>query len=48
MISRYKFASGAEEKVIRVFQAPENFVSNFRRITRVSGDGDNKIFGKLY
>lgn len=32
MISRYKFASGAEEKVIRIFEAPANFVENFKRI----------------
>ncbi|KAJ9593552.1 hypothetical protein L9F63_014892, partial [Diploptera punctata] len=32
VLSRYRFASGAEEKVIRAFQAPNNFVDNFYRI----------------
>ncbi|KAJ8913600.1 hypothetical protein NQ315_013422 [Exocentrus adspersus] len=38
VLSRYKFASGAEEKVIRTFEAPKNFVDNFRRICQVSED----------
>ncbi|XP_048754110.2 elongator complex protein 2-like [Ostrea edulis] len=29
MINRYKFASGADEKVVRVFEAPRNFIENF-------------------
>ena len=29
MINRYKFASGADEKVIRAFEAPINFIENF-------------------
>ena len=29
MINRYKFASGADEKVIRAFEAPRNFIENF-------------------
>lgn len=41
MISRYKYASGAEEKVIRVFEAPTNFVENFKRICGVDV-GDNE------
>lgn len=32
VISRYRYASGAEEKVIRTFQAPETFIDNFKRI----------------
>lgn len=38
MISRYRLASGAEEKIIRVFDAPVNFVENFREICEVSDD----------
>lgn len=34
-LSRYRFASGAEEKIVRTFQAPANFVQNFRRICDV-------------
>ncbi|XP_053687063.1 elongator complex protein 2 [Sabethes cyaneus] len=43
MLSRYKFASGAEEKIVRIFQAPGNFVENFRQLCDVSQDpeGDN-------
>nr|XP_022902436.1 probable elongator complex protein 2 [Onthophagus taurus] len=32
ILSRYKYASGAEEKIVRAFQAPTNFVENFKRI----------------
>ncbi|XP_077609921.1 elongator complex protein 2 isoform X1 [Crocuta crocuta] len=33
MISRFQFVSGADEKVLRVFSAPRNFVENFYAIT---------------
>ena len=29
MINRYQYASGADEKVIRVFDATDNFIENF-------------------
>ncbi|KAK4875944.1 hypothetical protein RN001_012366 [Aquatica leii] len=32
VLSRYRFASGAEEKIVRTFKAPKNFVENFTRI----------------
>ena len=32
MISRYMFASAADEKVTRVFQAPRNFIENLSNI----------------
>ncbi|RZB40823.1 elongator complex protein 2 [Asbolus verrucosus] len=35
ILSRYRFASSAEEKVIRTFEAPKNFVENFRRICNI-------------
>lgn len=38
ILSRYSFASSAEEKVIRAFTAPKNFVDNFHRICNISGD----------
>lgn len=39
-LSRYRFASGAEEKIIRTFQAPANFVQNIRRICKVTEDAE--------
>lgn len=38
VLSRYKFASGAEEKIIRTFQAPGNFVENFRSLCKIGND----------
>ncbi|XP_004533547.1 probable elongator complex protein 2 isoform X1 [Ceratitis capitata] len=38
ILSRYKFASGAEEKIVRTFQASTNFIENFRRITGAQAD----------
>ncbi|KAK2162431.1 hypothetical protein LSH36_99g08077 [Paralvinella palmiformis] len=32
MINRWSFASGADEKVIRVFEAPKNFIENLGRL----------------
>ncbi|KAJ1526983.1 hypothetical protein ONE63_008528 [Megalurothrips usitatus] len=36
IISRYQYASGAEEKVVRLFKAPGNFIENFQRICGVN------------
>lgn len=36
MIDRFQFVSGADEKVLRVFSAPRNFVENFSVICRQS------------
>ncbi|XP_054100114.2 elongator complex protein 2 isoform X3 [Callithrix jacchus] len=33
MVNRFQFVSGADEKVLRVFSAPRNFVENFCAIT---------------
>uniref|UniRef100_A0A0K8UIX6 Elongator complex protein 2 n=1 Tax=Bactrocera latifrons TaxID=174628 RepID=A0A0K8UIX6_BACLA len=40
ILSRYKFASGAEEKIVRTFQASANYIENFRRITGVQDDAE--------
>ena len=29
LVNKYKLASGADEKVIRSFEAPKNFIENF-------------------
>ncbi|CAO1304756.1 unnamed protein product [Diamesa tonsa] len=45
VLSRYKFASAAEEKIVRTFQAPGNFVENFRSLCKITVDpeGDELI-----
>nr|KAF6422281.1 elongator acetyltransferase complex subunit 2 [Rousettus aegyptiacus] len=48
MINRFQFVSGADEKVLRVFSAPRNFVENFCAITgqslnRVLHDQDGDL-----
>ncbi|XP_029445849.1 elongator complex protein 2 [Rhinatrema bivittatum] len=35
LIGRFQFISGADEKVLRVFAAPRNFVENFSNITGI-------------
>ena len=39
---RFCFASGADEKIIRVFSAPKNFVRNFCRLCLADVDEDLK------
>ncbi|ETN57929.1 elongator complex protein 2 [Anopheles darlingi] len=47
LLSRYRLASAAEEKIIRIFQAPSNFVHNFRALCGISEDpeGDAIVEG---
>lgn len=44
IISRYMFASSAEEKIIRVFQAPANFVENFKNLCLVENNDNGQEF----
>ncbi|KAK5645145.1 hypothetical protein RI129_006445 [Pyrocoelia pectoralis] len=43
ILSRYKFASGAEEKLVRSFKAPKNFVENFSRICGIEGTYEESL-----
>ncbi|KAM9308799.1 elongator complex protein 2 [Gastrophryne carolinensis] len=36
LIGRFQFVSGADEKVLRVFSAPRNFIENFSQISHIS------------
>ncbi|XP_062549875.1 elongator complex protein 2 [Armigeres subalbatus] len=46
MLSRYRFASGAEEKIVRIFQAPVNFVENLRDLCEVKDDPEGDVILK--
>lgn len=43
LLSRYRFASGAEEKIVRTFQAPANFIENFRHLSRMENDAAGDV-----
>lgn len=40
VLSRYRFASAAEEKIVRTFQAPGNFVENLRNLVGLANDAE--------
>lgn len=42
LLSRYRFASGAEEKIVRIFQAPANFVDNLRQLCEIEDDPEGE------
>lgn len=39
---RYKYISGAEEKIFRMFEAPKNFRQNFKQICQVQYDDEEE------
>jgi len=45
MLSRYRLASGADEKVLRVFSAPRQFMETFQELCRV--EENNKVHESL-
>jgi len=45
MLSRYRLASGADEKVLRVFSAPRQFMETFQELCRV--EENNKVHDSL-
>uniref|UniRef100_A0A8C5HEP3 Elongator complex protein 2 n=1 Tax=Gouania willdenowi TaxID=441366 RepID=A0A8C5HEP3_GOUWI len=42
-VGRFQFVSGADEKVLRVFQAPRNFVENFAHFSGISKEKLGKL-----
>jgi elongator complex protein 2 len=40
VLSRYRFASAAEEKIVRTFQATGNFVENLRSLVGIADDNE--------
>jgi len=47
MLNRYKFASGAQEKVVRMFAAPKSFYDTFSIISNIKEDNESKIISSL-
>lgn len=41
--NRQRFVSGADEKILRVFDPPRNFLENFARITTINVDEDIQV-----
>ncbi|XP_044755225.1 probable elongator complex protein 2 [Coccinella septempunctata] len=41
VFTKYQYASASEEKVIRTFSAPQNFIENYKRICKVEEDDED-------
>jgi elongator complex protein 2 len=41
--NQQRFVSGADEKILRIFDAPKNFLENFARITKINVDEDIQV-----
>ncbi len=46
--NQQRFVSGADEKILRVFDAPKNFLENFSRITKINVDEDIEVRISIY
>ncbi|KAG5678159.1 hypothetical protein PVAND_007854 [Polypedilum vanderplanki] len=46
ILSRYRFASAAEEKITRTFRAPANFVENLKNLTKIENDEEGDEIAK--
>lgn len=42
-LGRFKYASGAEEKIVRTFQAPINFIENLKKLCNIDGSDLDEI-----
>ena len=43
--NQQRLVSGADEKILRIFDAPKNFLENFARITKINVDEDIQVSG---
>lgn len=41
MLPGFRFVSGADEKVVRAFTAPQNFLENFKRLCLQNLDNED-------
>ena len=41
--TQQRFVSGADEKILRIFDAPKNFLENLARISKINVDDDIEV-----
>lgn len=46
--NQQRIVSGADEKILRIFDAPKNFLENFSRITKINVDEDIQVKYFIY
>uniref|UniRef100_A0A1B0ETL0 Uncharacterized protein n=1 Tax=Glossina morsitans morsitans TaxID=37546 RepID=A0A1B0ETL0_GLOMM len=47
LLTRYRYASRTQEKIVRIFQAPSNFVEKFKFISKVENDPEDLVLENL-
>lgn len=47
-LNRFKFGSGAEEKIVRTFQAPLNFIENFKKLCSITDSNLDEIIECMF